>query len=122
MALAVDWQWINLLIFVVLTLALGGGLLLLSSILGPRRPLREKLDPYECGVPLLDTSRHRHAIQFYMVAIIFMLFDIEVVFFIPWGVVYQTLALPGLIEMGLFVAVLAFGLVYVFRRGILDWK
>lgn len=116
-----DWQWINLGIFAVLTLAIGGSLLVLSYALGPKRPLREKLDPYECGVPLLDTSRHRHAVQFYMVAIVFMLFDIEVVFLIPWAVVFQQMALPGLVEMGAFVGVLGFGLLYIYRRGILDW-
>ena len=112
----------NLAIFAGLSLAVGGGLLLVASWVSPRRPLREKLDPYECGAPLLDSSRHRHTIQFYMVAIVFMLFDIEVVFLIPWGVVFRSFPVPGLIEMGLFVAVLAFALLYVYRRGILDWK
>jgi NADH-quinone oxidoreductase subunit A len=118
----VDWQWINLAIFAVLTAGIGGTLLVLSYVLGPRRPLPEKLDPYECGVPLLDTSRHRHTIQFYMVAIVFMLFDIEVVFLIPWAVGFQSMGLPGLIEMGVFVAVLGFGLLYIYRRGILEWE
>jgi NADH-quinone oxidoreductase subunit A len=115
------WEWINFSIFVGLTLLIGGALLLMSWRLGPRRPLPEKLDPYECGVPLLDSSRQRFTVKFYLVAILFMLFDIEAVFLIPWGVVYQALASP-LAAMFVFLGVLGFGLVYVIRRGVLDWN
>jgi NADH-quinone oxidoreductase subunit A len=119
------WQWINLAIFVGLALSVGAGLLILSALVGPKRPLPEKLDPYECGVPQLDSSRHRFSVKFYLVAIMFMLFDIEVVFLLPWAVVYQKLSIPAaviLIEMLVFVAILVFGLLYVVRRGVVDWR
>ncbi len=103
--------------------AIGLGLLLvgLSRILGPRRPKPQKSDPYECGVPLLSDSRGRFSVHFYLVAILFILFDVETVFMIPYAVLHRALGVPGLIEMGIFVAVLGFGLVYLWKRGALEW-
>lgn len=116
-----DWQSINLGIFLFLSLAIGGGLLLLSWWLGPKRPLPEKLDPYECGVPLLAPARERFNIKFHLVAIMFLLFDIEVLFLVPWAAVFETLGMVGLIEMGVFAGILVFALVYVLRKGVVDW-
>jgi NADH-quinone oxidoreductase subunit A len=109
----------NFLVFVGLTLVVGASILGLSALLGPKRPKDEKLDAYECGAPILDSARERFAIHFYLVAIMFMLFDIESVFLIPWAVLYKSLGTTGLIEMGIFVGILGFGLVYIIRRGVL---
>lgn len=117
-----NWEWINLGIFAGLSLAIGGALLVLSWWLGPKRPLPEKLDPYECGVPLLAPARERFNIKFYLVAIMFLLFDIEVVFLIPWAAVFKSLGVVGLLEMLVFGAVLVFALVYILRRGVLEWE
>jgi len=99
------------------------GLVVASALLGPKRTKsKTKFDTYECGVPLLDTARRRFSIKFYIVALIFMLFDIEVVFLIPWALKYDQLGLVGLVEGLAFLGVLALGLVYVWKRGALDWE
>ncbi|MHC4778818.1 MAG: NADH-quinone oxidoreductase subunit A [Planctomycetota bacterium] len=98
------------------------GIIVASSLLGPRRlKSKTKFDTYECGVPLLDSARRRFSIKFYLVGLIFMLFDIETVFLIPWAVKYKELGITGLIEALIFLTVLALGLVYVWKRGALDW-
>jgi NADH-quinone oxidoreductase subunit A len=80
-----------------------------------------KLDTYECGVPLVGDSRERFSVQFYMVAIMFILFDIETVFLIPWAVLHRELGPAGLVEVGIFLVVLGFGLIYLWKRGGLAW-
>ena len=115
-------EWLNFLLYVGMAIALGAGLLFVSSLLSPKRPKAEKLDPYECGVPQLGSSRERFSVHFYLVAIMFMLFDIESVFLIPWAVMFKSLGMAGVIEMSVFVGVLGFGLLYIWRRGVLDWE
>jgi NADH-quinone oxidoreductase subunit A len=118
-------EWVNFAVFVGLALLVGGSLLGLSALLGPKHPTEEKLDPYECGAPVLTSARERFSVQFYLVAIMFMLFDIESVFLIPWAVSYQTLlkeiGTAVLFEMLVFVGILGFGLAYIWRRGVLNW-
>jgi NADH-quinone oxidoreductase subunit A len=115
-------EYINFAVYVGLTLLVGLAILGLSALLGPKRPKEEKLDPYECGVPLLDSARERFTVHFYLVAIMFMLFDIESVFLIPWAVKYRQLGDTGLIGMAVFVGILGFGLLYIIRRGVLKWE
>jgi NADH-quinone oxidoreductase subunit A len=109
-----------------LTVFVGATILALSALLGPRRPKEEKLDPYECGVPILDSARERFTVHFYLVAIMFMLFDIESVFLIPWAVTYQEILGQigrwALLEVGVFVGILGFGLLYIWKRGLLKWS
>jgi len=93
-----------------------------TKILGPKSRPKEKYDPYECGVPILSPSRQRFSVHFYLVAILFILFDIETVFLVPWAVMYRKLGTEGLIEMGIFLAVVGFGLAYIWRRGALEWE
>lgn len=107
----------------VLAALTAGGLVLASHLLGPKRTKsREKHDIYECGVPLLDTARRRFSVKFYVTALVFMLFDVEVVFLLPWAVRYEELGLVGLVEALAFLGVLVLGLVYVWKRGALDWE
>lgn len=113
---------VALTVYAVLALALGAGTLLLSWMLGPRRHRREKHSPYECGAPLLQGARERFSVKFYLVALIFILFDIETVFLIPWALAYRQLGTAGLVEMLLFVLVLGIGLYYVYKRGALEWE
>jgi NADH-quinone oxidoreductase subunit A len=115
-------EWTNFTVYTILTLVVGFSILGLSSLLGPKRPKPEKLDPYECGVPVLDSARERFSVHFYLVAIMFMLFDIESVFLIPWAVMYKSLGTAALVQMGIFVGVLGFGLLYIVRRGVLKWE
>jgi len=93
-----------------------------QTLLAPRRPDPAKLTPFECGAPPLGSSHQRLPVKFYVVAVLFLLFDIETVFLFPWAVLYRQLGLFGLVEMGVFLAVLVFGLVYVWRKGALEWE
>ena len=116
-----------LLIFVV---AVGFAVtnILLSRVIGQRKATRTKLMPYECGKDPVGTARERFSVKFYLIAMLFILFDIEVIFLIPWAVVFKTLSAPqyGLrtllyVEMMLFVALLLAGYVYVLKKGAFDW-
>jgi NADH-quinone oxidoreductase subunit A len=119
-----------LLIFIVAT-GMAAVLIILSRVAGRNRPTPEKLMPYECGVEPVGTARERQSVKFYLVAMAFLLFDIEAVFLVPWAVVFRSiLADPDWSplkyifygEMMLFMVVLLVGLVYVWRKGILEWS
>jgi len=103
---------------IVVPLALMG----LQRLFAPRRPNPEKLEIYECGVPAVGSAHQRLPVKFYVVAVLFLLFDIETIFLFPWAVLYRRLGLFGLVEMGIFLAVLVLGLVYVWRKGALEWE
>ncbi len=114
-------QWTNVAIYTAAIVGIGLFVILISHLLGPRKHKPGKLDPYECGVPLLSSSRERFSVHFYLVAILFILFDIETVFMVPYAVLYKKLGVAGLAEMGIFVAVLVYGLGYLWKRGALEW-
>jgi len=113
--------WVSILIMT----ALGAGFalisVLLSSLLGPRKPSPEKAAPYECGMPPVGDARERQSVKFYLVAMIFLLFDIEVAFLYPWAMALRDLGWPGFVQVVLFILLLLFGYVYVWRKGALDW-
>src|SRR5919205_180393 len=102
-------------------IALGAGFALvsvvLSSVLGPRKPTPEKQAPYECGMPAVGDARERQSVKFYLVAMIFLLFDIEVAFLYPWAVTLRDLGWSGFIQIVTFFVILAIGFVYVWRKG-----
>ncbi len=107
----------------LLALLVPGVVLLLTGRIAPRRENATKSSVYECGIPPQTDARHRFSAKFYLVAILFVLFDIEVAFLIPWAVVFRSL--PGisvLFEMALFIGVLVVGLVYVIKKGALQWE
>ena len=114
-------QWTNVALYAAVMIGLGAFLLGLSHFLGPRKNKPGKQDPYECGVPLLSSNRERFSVHFYLVAILFILFDIETVFMIPYAVLYKDLGVKGLAEVGIFAFVLVFGLAYLWKRGALEW-
>jgi NADH-quinone oxidoreductase subunit A len=95
---------------------------LLSRFLGPRDANEKKISVYECGVAPIGSARRRYPVQFYLVAMLFILFDIEVVFLYPWALLFRELGLLGFIEMALFVMVLLVGLIYAWRKGALEWE
>ncbi len=111
-------------IVVVLGLAgvLGLGLLLAASILGPKRVTETKAAAFECGSVASGHARKRFAVKFYVVALLFIVFDLEAVFFYPWAVQLRALGWFGFVEMALFAATLLVGLVYVWKKGALDWE
>lgn len=109
------------LIVLLLAIVLPVALLLLSQVLRPRRRERWKGEPYECGIPQPKAPRNPIPIKYYMVAVLFLLFDVEAVFLYPWAVIFRRLGLFGLVEMGVFLGMLVIGLVYVWKRGALEW-
>ena len=114
-------DYVPILILVVLAALFAGGSIVLSALLGPRRPSGEKLSPYECGVEPVGTARDRFSVKFYLVAMLFIVFDMEIVFLYPWAVVYKQLKLFGLVSMGTFLLILLVGYFYVWKKGGLEW-
>jgi NADH-quinone oxidoreductase subunit A len=106
-------------------IALGGGFALvnigLGKLVGPRKPTAEKLAAYECGMPPVGDARERHPVKFYLVAMIFLLFDIEIAFLYPWAMAIRALRWNGFLQLILFFAILLAAYVYVCRQGIFDW-
>jgi NADH-quinone oxidoreductase subunit A len=115
-------------IVLLLGLALALVMLTLAGLLGPRRFSAIKQAPFECGSDPIGTARERFSVKFYVVAILFVVFDIEAIFFFPWAVLmlpsegYPGLGWTGFVSMGIFAATLLAGLVYVWKKGVLDWS
>jgi NADH-quinone oxidoreductase subunit A len=116
-------SYLPVLVFAGLGIVVGGAFALLNGVIGPRRPNPIKSQPYECGLPSHITRTFRFGVSFYMIAMLFILFDIEVVFLYPVGVlVHTTRSVFVLVEILVFVVLLLVALVFVWRRGALDWK
>lgn len=115
-------DYLPILLATVLGLAIGAVLVFLSTVLGRVRHSPTALTTYESGVPPLGDARERFSIKFYIVAVLFILFDVEIVFFFPWAAAFRQLGWVGLVEMLLFALVLALGLAYAWRKGALDWR
>ena len=101
---------------------MGVAMLLLPRLLAPARPYAEKLSPYECGFAAFDNARGRFDIRFYLVAILFVVFDLEVAFLFPWVMALETIGWEGFISMMLFLTTLTVGFVYEWRQGALEWE
>jgi NADH-quinone oxidoreductase subunit A len=115
-------SYLPVIVFVGLGIGVGGALVNLNRLVGPKRPNPVKSDPYECGLPTQVSRTFRFGVSFYMVAMLFILFDIEVVFLYPVGVILQSAdSVFVLAEILVFIALLLVALVYVWRRGALDW-
>jgi NADH-quinone oxidoreductase subunit A len=105
----------------IVAFAIGAGFLAVSFFVGPKRLSKEKLDPFACGNPPLGESKLPISIKYYVVAILFILFDVEVVFLYAWAIIFKELGLFGFVEMLIFILILAAGLAYVWRKGALEW-
>jgi NADH-quinone oxidoreductase subunit A len=114
--------WLSILIMIGLGAGFGLASILLSNLLGPHKPTPEKLAPYECGMPAVGDARERQSVKFYLVAMIFLLFDIEVAFLYPWAMALRDLGWNGFVQVVLFMLLLLAGYVYVWRKGVLDWS
>ena len=114
-------NYIPILILVIITIVLAFVLMTLSRILGPHRPNRNKLNPYESGMDPVGEARSRYSIAFYLVAMEFIIFDLEVVFIYPWAVRFLSFDTGTFFAMIFFIVVLFIGLVYTLKKGTLDW-
>ncbi|MBT8058933.1 MAG: NADH-quinone oxidoreductase subunit A [Xanthomonadales bacterium] len=115
-------EYFPILIFLVISLGMGAVLLTMGGILGPRSPDSAKNSPYECGFEAFEDTRSKFDVRYYLVAILFIIFDLEIAFFIPWALVLDQLGVYGLLAMLIFVAELVIGFFFVWRKGALEWE
>ena len=113
--------WLSIVLMIVLGLLFAVPSVLVSYVLGPKKPTPEKLAPYECGMPPVGEAYERLSVKFYLVAMIFLLFDIEVAFLYPWALAIRELGWTGFVQVVMFMVLLLAGYVYVWRKGALDW-
>lgn len=114
--------YFSVLLLLVVALAMAVGFVFLSQAIGPKRYDRIKYSPYECGVDPFTTASVRVSVKFYLVALLFILFDLEAAFLYPWAVLFRQLGLFGFIEMAIFVGILLVGLFYAWKKGALEWQ
>ena len=114
-------NYVPLLIYVLIVLGLLGAVTTLSFVLGPSKPYKRKYAPYESGIIPTAPAHRRISVRFYLTAMLFIIFDVEAVFFYPWAVLLRQLKWYGLIEMGVFMGILLIALAHIWRNGGLDW-
>lgn len=115
-------SYLPVLIFIVVGALLGAVLFVLGSVLGPNRPTEGKLAPYECGFDAFEDARIKFDVRYYLVAILFILFDLEIAFLFPWAIANAELGLLGFWTVMIFLGVLVVGFVYEWKKGALDWE
>ena len=115
-------DYFPILLFIIVAFAFGGVMIGVGWVLGPSRPDSEKLSPYECGFEAFEDARMKFDVRYYLVAILFILFDLEIAFLFPWAVVLPTIGFFGFAAMMIFLAVLIVGFVYEWKKGALDWE
>jgi NADH-quinone oxidoreductase subunit A len=113
--------YIPILIFLLIAMAFPVVTIMAAKLVRPSAPGKTKLEAYECGIPTTGDTRGRYSVRFYLVAILFVIFDVETIFLLPWAIQYNVLGLFGLIEMLVFLAILIVGYIWVFRQGALKW-
>lgn len=115
-------QYTGALILLVFAVVIAVGMVVATTILGPKRRFADKMEPFECGESQIVSPHQRFSVKFYLIAVLFIIFDVEVVFLFPWAVIFKRLGLFGLIEMFVFLVILGVGLLYVWKKGGLDWE
>ena len=113
--------YIPILLFLALATAFPIVTILVAKLVRPSAPSKVKLEAYECGIPAEGDTRGRYSIRFYLVAILFVIFDVETIFLLPWAIQYEMLGLFGFVEMMVFLAILIVGYVWILRQGALKW-
>ena len=119
-------QYLPILIYLAIALGLSTAFVLLpmgvARLTGAHKPNAEKLSEYECGFPAFEDPRSQFDVRFYLIAILFIVFDLEIAFVFPWAVVFRELGVFGLVEMGVFLLLLVIGFAYVWKKGALEWE
>ena len=119
---AVLAQYWPILLFMAVAAGLGMALLTIGLVVAPRRPAAQKLSPYECGFEAFEDARMKFDVRYYLIAILFIIFDLEIAFLFPWAVVFDRIGLVALIEMVLFITLLVVGFIYIWKKGALEWE
>ena len=114
-------DFIGILVLFALSSMIAGGMIFLTSILGPKRPNPAKDEPFECGEDPIELPSGKFSIKFYLVAMLFIIFDVEIVFLFPWAVIVRELGGVGFVEMLFFLGVILLGFWYVWKKGALEW-
>ena len=115
-------NYLPILIFLLITLVMGSVLFGLGYLLGPHRPDAEKLSPYECGFEAFEDARMQFDVRYYLVAILFIIFDLEIAFFFPWALALREVGMVAFVAMMIFLGVLVIGFIYEWRKGALEWE
>ena len=115
-------EYVPVLVLIVISLIIASLPIMLGNLLARSKPTSEKISPYECGFVAFDDARSRFDVRFYLVAILFILFDLEIAFLYPWAIVLKKVGWPALIAVFIFLAILAIGFIYEWRKGALEWE
>jgi NADH-quinone oxidoreductase subunit A len=115
-------QYFPILLFILVGMAVGVVPVALGWLIGPNKPDSEKLSPYECGFEAFEDARMKFDVRYYLVAILFILFDLEIAFLFPWATVINEIGFPGFLSMMIFLAILVVGFVYEWMKGALEWE
>ncbi len=115
-------QYFPILLFILFGLFLATVLLSVGKLVSPNKPDAEKLSPYECGFEAFEDARMKFDVRYYLVAILFILFDLEIAFLFPWAVVLREIGFPGFVAMMIFLLILVVGFVYEWKKGALEWE
>lgn len=114
--------YLPILIFIAVALILGSAIILAGRVLGPHRPYDEKLSPYECGFEAFEDARMKFDVRYYLVAILFIIFDLEIAFLFPWAIALDEIGLFGFLSMMVFLGILVVGFIYEWKQGALEWE
>jgi len=115
-------NYLPVLLFIIVGVIVGTAMISVGAILGPHRPDSDKLSPYECGFEAFEDSRMKFDVRYYLVAILFIIFDLEIAFLFPWAIVLDKIGLFGFMAMMVFLGVLVVGFIYEWRKGALEWE
>lgn len=115
-------EYLPILLFLIVAGGIGVALLLAGWLIGPRRAGATKSAPYECGFDAFEDARMQFDVRYYLIAILFIIFDLEIAFLFPWAVVFKQIGLVALIEMAMFLLLLLLGYVYCWKKGALEWE
>ena len=115
-------EYLPTLLFLIVATGIGVALIVIGNVLGPKRPTAEKLSPYECGFAAFEDARMQFDVRYYLIAILFIIFDLEIAFLFPWAVVFKQIGIVALVEMAMFLLLLLLGFVYCWKKGALEWE
>ncbi len=118
----INYSFINIAIYALIVVGFAVVTVMLSAVVGPKAKSKEKLSPYECGVEPVGNARFSFPVKYYIIALMFLIFDVEVVFMYPWAIVVRPLGAYGMYEMGVFILIVLVGFVYAWKKGAFEWE